>query len=128
MAQVIFLDDSEDLRLVMTSLIESRLRTTCLGLGSYSEMLLHKDKVLKSEIFVLDLDLGYQNPNGMDVYHWLMKEGYRGQVYFLTGHGFTHPLMIQARKLGAQIWEKPTGSTQMLISMGERLRPPEAHL
>ena len=128
MAQVVFLDDSEDLRMVMVSLIESRLRTTCLGLAGYSEMLVHSDQVLKSEIIVLDLDLGHQKPSGMDVYHWLMNEGYRGQVYFLTGHGFTHPLMIQARKLGAKIWEKPTGSTQMLNSMSEFLRPAEAAL
>lgn len=128
MARVTFLDDSEDLRLVMVSLIESRLRTSCLGLGSYAEMVERANEVLQSEIVILDLDLGHKKPSGIDAYQWLMQQGFRGCIYFLTGHGRSHPLMMAAEKSGARIWEKPTGSTHMLQSMSEQLRPPEAQL
>jgi len=129
MARVIFLDDNEDLRLVMVSLIESRLNVSCLGLSGYADMLTHSKEVLSSEAIILDLDLGYKKPSGIDVYNWLKAHDFRGSIHFLTGHGRAHPLMREAEKCGAKIWEKPSGSTEIIALIGEKLRRPrEANL
>ncbi len=126
MSRVIFLDDNEDLRVVMVSLIESRLKISCRGLASFGELLAHVDDVLQSEVVILDLDLGHRQPSGIDVYEWLIRNHYQGWIHFLTGHGYSHPLMKEAANSGVQIWEKPIGSTQLLNSLAQRLSPPEA--
>jgi FixJ family two-component response regulator len=128
MSRVIFLDDNEDLRVVMVSLIESRLKISCRGLASFDEMLANADEILHSEIMILDLDLGHRRPSGMDAFKWLIENRYQGGIHFLTGHGHSHPLMKEAAKSGVRIWEKPIGSTQMLNSIAQKLASSEAHL
>lgn len=128
MSQVVFLDDNEDLRTVMVSLIESRLTTSCLGLMSCEEMIENADVVLKSDVIILDLDLGYKKSSGIDAYKWLIDHGYQGSVHFLTGHGYTHPLMREASRSGVLIWEKPIGSTSMLVSIAQQIKSHESRI
>ncbi len=123
--QVAFLDDNEDLRSVMVSLIESRLSVPCLSMDSVQALRQNAAAVLQTKIIVLDLDLGFRQPNGIDAYDWLLQNRYQGQVFFLTGHGKSDPLVMKAERLGARIWEKPIGSTSMLQQMEVFLRPVE---
>jgi FixJ family two-component response regulator len=117
--QISFLDDNEDLRAVMISLIETRLQAHCLELQNFQDFLDKSDVVLGTQVIVLDIDLGFRQPTGLDAFLWLKKNNYQGKVFFLTGHGRTNPMVAQAEKMGAYIWEKPIGSAAMIQKMSE---------
>jgi len=119
--QIAFLDDNEDLRSVMISLIESRLHTRVLELANFQSLMDHAETVLSTKVIVLDIDLGFRQPTGLDAFAWLRKKNYQGKVFFLTGHGSSNPVVAQAEKLGAYIFEKPIGSLDMIRKMAESL-------
>lgn len=128
--QVSFLDDNDDLRAVMVSLIETRLQTTCLELVNFQALQEQSEAVLATKVIVLDIDLGYRQPSGLDAFRWLQERNYQGKVFFLTGHGRTNPMVAQAEKMGAYIWEKPIGSAAMIQKMAEFIpsQPPARSL
>jgi len=119
--QITFLDDNEDLRSVMISLIESRLHTRVLELAGFQSLLDHAETALATKVIVLDIDLGFRQPTGLDAFAWLRRNNYQGKVFFLTGHGRSNPVVAQAEKLGAYIFEKPIGSSDMIQKMAEFL-------
>ncbi len=117
--QISFLDDNDDLRAVMISLIESRLQASCLELENFQALVEQSEAVLSTQVIVLDIDLGFRQPTGLDAFLWLRKNNYQGKVFFLTGHGRSNPMVSQAEKMGAYIWEKPIGSAAMIQKMSE---------
>ncbi|MGZ5278615.1 MAG: response regulator [Pseudobdellovibrionaceae bacterium] len=121
--QVTFLDDNEDLRSIMISLIESRLHMRVLELANFQSLLDHADAVLATKVVVLDIDLGFRQPSGLDAFAWLRKNNYQGKVFILTGHARSNPKVALAEQLGAYIWEKPIGSSQMIQKMAEFMTP-----
>jgi FixJ family two-component response regulator len=63
---------------------------------------------------ILDINLGPGQPSGIDAYKWLRNNGYRGRIAFLTGHAGTHPLVIEATRIGdAEIFSKPVDPDQI---------------
>ncbi len=66
-----------------------------------------KQDALSCEVAILDIDLGANEPSGVDAYLWLRDEGFKGRIYFLTGHGRSNPLVKQAVGLGATLLTKP---------------------
>jgi FixJ family two-component response regulator len=75
--------------------------------------------VLKTEVAILDLELGFNQPNGIDAYDLLKRHNYKGKIFFLTGHGRNHPLVQKARDSGAVIWEKPMDG----VLIADTIRP-----
>jgi FixJ family two-component response regulator len=104
---IVFLDDSQDLRELISILFESRLGLGCLCVGSLRELEDHSEQVLRAKVAILDINLGPDVPDGIDAYHWLKDHGFQGKVLFLTGHARTHPQVALAEKNGADILEKP---------------------
>lgn len=113
----IILDDSEDLKNLMKSYIELSLHSSCAAYGSFLELEDHRIEALSSSAAILDLELGYNQPNGLDAYRWLKANDYHGRIFFLTGHGKSHPLVQEAKKLGAEIWEKPMSGPKMVSEL-----------
>lgn len=103
----------------MISLIESRLQASCLELENFQALVEQSEAVLSTQVIVLDIDLGFRQPTGLDAFLWLRKNNYQGKVFFLTGHGRSNPMVSQAEKMGAYIWEKPIGSAAMIQKMSE---------
>ena len=71
--------------------------------------------------------MGPQVPSGLDAYGWLRKHGFDGRIVFLTGHAASHPLVVEAKRLGdAEVVGKPV-SLDTLTSMLEDHRPADQH-
>lgn len=114
---VIFLDDNQELRELLQNIVEARLNITCAGFGNVKSLKEHQDSVFKSHIIILDIELGFKQASGLEAYTWLLENKYPGHIFFLTGHGFTNPLVQKAVEMGATIWEKPIGSAQIISDL-----------
>ena len=115
---VTFVDDSSDLRALVTLLLKRGLGVECLGLNSLKEVELHSEDVLNSSMAILDVNLGSDTSDGIDVFDWLQRRNFGGAVFFLTGHARSHPRISQARNLNVQILEKPIPPDRLLALVG----------
>ena len=118
--RVLFLDDDDDLREVMTDLL-SALRHDTLGARSLDELREHDGRVLDCQLAILDINLGAGVPSGVDAYRWLRERGLVSPVVFLTGHGRSSPLLAETLRLGPEvrILEKPVSLAQLQALLGE---------
>src|SRR5687768_12560398 len=102
-ARVVFLDDSQDLRDLISTLLQTMLGVECSCFSSLVELEQHPDEVLHARVAILDINLGPEAPDGVDAFNWLMDHGFSGKVLFFTGHARTNPQVVQAQKRGAEI-------------------------
>lgn len=107
-ADVVFLDDDDDLRDLFREAMSLFVHRTCLCLASFAELAQSRDAVLGAKLAVLDINLGPDGPSGIDAYRWLRTQGFDGRVAFLTGHASTHPLVAEAKRMNdVEVLEKP---------------------
>ena|SRR5215510_8092159 len=106
-AAIVFLDDSQDLRELMSVLLESMLGVQCLCFGSLMEFENHSKEVLRAKVAILDINLGPDAPDGLDAFDWLMDHGFPGKILFFTGHARANPEVVLAGRKGVEILEKP---------------------
>jgi ActR/RegA family two-component response regulator len=105
---VLFLDDDLDLLEIVCRLVERDGRRSCLALRTLDDMRAHRAEVLATSMAILDVNLGVNQPSGLDACAWLRAEGYAGRIVFLTGHANSHPLVERAMTMGgAQVFHKP---------------------
>jgi len=111
---VLFVEDNDDLRETFVELTTTVLECRCVGVGSYKELVALGDEVLACDVAILDINLGADQPSGIDAYTWLRHQDYPGRIVFLTGHASTHPLVIEATRIGdAEIFPKPIDADQL---------------
>jgi FixJ family two-component response regulator len=107
-APVLYVEDNDDLRELVVELITVVLDRRCVGVGSYEEVVALGDEMLQCGVAILDINLGAKRKSGIDAYEWLRSKGFTGRIVFLTGHASTHPLVVEAQRLGdAEIFSKP---------------------
>jgi FixJ family two-component response regulator len=112
--RVIYLDDDVDLLQVVSALVKHKTGHECLGLRTLEDLRAHRKEVLASAIAILDINLGANQPSGLDAWGWLRAEGYRGRIVFLTGHAKSHPLVDRAAHMGeVQVFQKPLTSEML---------------
>ena len=105
---VLFVEDNDDLRDVLIELTEFTLHHECYGVRSYEELVALGERALACSVAIVDINLGPNQRSGIDAYRWLREHGHRGRIVFLTGHASTHPLVVQAQRIGdAEIVSKP---------------------
>jgi DNA-binding NarL/FixJ family response regulator len=105
---VLYVEDNDDLRELVVELITVVLERRCVGVGSYEEVVALGSQALQCDVAILDINLGAHRKSGIDAYAWLRRQGYTGRIVFLTGHASTHPLVVEAQRLGgAEIFSKP---------------------
>jgi FixJ family two-component response regulator len=127
--QVTFLDDNSDLRELVSEYFEFALKTKVLGLQNYQELIQQMPQILSSDLVILDIELGYNQPSGYEAYKTLLKNGYPGLIFFLTGHGADHPLVQQAKNSNCVVWEKPITGQAMVLQIQkymDQIRQPGA--
>ncbi len=112
--RIVFLDDDEDLRELMSILLKSTLGEECQCFGNMTEFLNHSQEVLRARVAILDINLGPDAPNGIDAFNWLMDHGFRGKILFLTGHARANPRVAQAERNGVEVLEKPVHPDQLI--------------
>jgi FixJ family two-component response regulator len=126
-SDVLFLDDDEDLRATFADLVRTIFERECHGIRSYGDLMELGERALKCGVAILDINLGPQVPSGLDAYGWLRAHGFHGRIVFLTGHAASHPLVVEAKRLGdAEVIGKPV-SLDALTSMLEDHAPADEH-
>ena len=124
-SDVLFLDDDDDLRATFIDLVRTLFARECHGIGSHRDLIALGERALHCGVAILDINLGPEVPSGIDAYGWLRKHGYDGRIVFLTGHAASHPLVMEARRLGdAEVVSKPV-SLVALTSLLEDAEPAE---
>jgi FixJ family two-component response regulator len=111
---VLIVEDDEDL----LPLLAEMLGLSGFGVvpvHGFGELLDHQTDALGCGVALLDINLGPDQPSGLDVYRWLRDNGFRGRICFLTGHARSHPLVARARELdGALVLEKPVYAAELV--------------
>jgi ActR/RegA family two-component response regulator len=119
---VLYVEDNDDLRELVVELVTVVLKRRCVGVGSYEELAALGKEALRCSIAILDINLGPGRRSGIDAYAWLRDHGYQGRIVFLTGHASSHPLVVEAQRIGdAEIFSKPIEPDRLRsIVEGER--------
>jgi DNA-binding NtrC family response regulator len=105
---VLYVEDNDDLREVVVELVTVVLQCRCVGVGSYEELVALGEEALGCSVAILDINLGPNRRSGIDAYAWFRDKGYTGRIVFLTAHASTHPLIVEAKRIGdAEIFSKP---------------------
>jgi FixJ family two-component response regulator len=119
---VLYVEDNDDLRELVVELVTVVLKRRCVGVGSYEELVALGKEALRSNVAILDINLGPGQRSGIDAYAWLRDHGYQGRIVFLTGHASTHPLVVEAQRIGdVEIFSKPIEPDRLRsIVEGER--------
>jgi DNA-binding NtrC family response regulator len=120
---VLLVDDDEDLRAAMDEVLHRIGVRRLIEAGSLRDVEDQREEALSCQLALVDINLGYGEPTGINVFEWLEREGFNGHVVFLTGHGSQDPRVQQAATLaGSQVASKPL-TTAKLREMIEGLKP-----
>jgi FixJ family two-component response regulator len=106
-APVVFLEDSDDMRILLTRLLHIKFDLECRCFATYEDFTATPEELLQAKLFLLDINLGESPKSGIDAYHWLRSHEATGKICFLTGHATQHPLVTEAKTVGALVLEKP---------------------
>ena len=119
---VLYVEDNDDLRELVVELVTVVLKRECIGVGSYEALVALGKEALGCSVAILDINLGPSQRSGIDAYAWLRDHGYQGRIVFLTGHASSHPLVVEAQRIGdAEIFSKPIEPDRLRsIIEGER--------
>jgi DNA-binding NtrC family response regulator len=120
---VLLVDDDEDLRAAMDEVLHRFGVRRLIEAGSLRDVEDQREEALACQIALVDINLGYGEPTGINVFEWLEREGFRGRVVFLTGHGSQDPRVQQAASLArTRVASKPLTTTK-LRDMLEAVEP-----
>jgi DNA-binding NtrC family response regulator len=120
-ARIVFLDDNEDLRELLPMLLESALKVECISFGQLSEFENHSEEVLCARLAILDINLGPNQPDGIDALNWLTEHGFQGKTLFFTGHARSNPHVAVAQSKGIQVLEKPLDPDKLISFIRQAL-------
>lgn len=120
-ASITFLDDDDGLRELLVEVTKTVLGEDALGLSQFEDLVVHREEVLQTKMTILDINLGLNKKSGVDAFHWLKNQGYKGKICFLTGHGKAHPMVQAAQDSGVEIWTKPMDPVAFCEAIGEVL-------
>lgn len=113
--RVLILEDDQDLSKSYEEMITLLTSYKVIIANSLRDMQNSREEVLVCDVALLDIDLGKDEPSGIDAYKWLNDQGFRNKVYFLTGHARSHPLVAQAVLIGAAtVLTKPVDIDRLL--------------
>lgn len=111
---VLLVDDDEDLRAAMEEVLHRLGVRRLIEAGSLRDVEDQREAALSCQLALVDINLGYGEPTGINVYEWLEREGFAGRVVFLTGHGSQDPRVRRAATLaGSQIASKPLTTAKL---------------
>jgi len=113
-ADVIFLDDNEDLRELMPILLSDALGVECRCFESLADLQNHIDEAIRAQVAILDINLGEDSLDGVDALNWLRSQGFGGKIVFFTGHARNNPHVAEAERSGVQILEKPIDAEKLI--------------
>jgi DNA-binding NtrC family response regulator len=115
---ILILDDDEDLRDVLSTTVQEVFRWDCMSVGSVRALIDLGSRALAASLAIIDINLGLEQPSGLDAFAWLREKRFGGRIVFLTGHAASHPLVDMAqREQLASIYQKPL----TIVELGQLL-------
>ncbi len=119
MPRILICDDDPDIAEVMGEFFQDHGMDSVIT-HSFDEVVAHRPEALSCSLAILDVNLGFGQPSGVDVFRWLQREHFGGTVVFLTGHAVTSTVLDGARTLGVPILSKPIeGETLLRLASAE---------
>lgn len=113
-ASLTVVDDNESFRFLLGLLLKEELGVECLTLASLADATAQSPAVLGSDVVILDVNLGPNQPDGIAVYDWMRVNGYGGIVLFMTGHAVGSPYVQRAVQTGVRVVEKPASTDEIV--------------
>ena len=114
MKAVLFVDDSRDICEVIETMCQSLQEVECVCASSISAVQERAAQVLRPSLAILDVNLGPDEPSGVEIYRWLKGKNYRGKIVFLSGHARMDPQVEEAARIsGVDFFEKPLAFGQI---------------
>ena len=117
MPRILICDDDADIAEVMGEFFQDH-GIDCVITHSFDEVVARRTEALGCSLAILDVNLGFAQPSGIDVFRWLQRERFGGSVVFLTGHAVTSAVLDGARTLGVPILSKPIEGETLLRLVG----------
>jgi FixJ family two-component response regulator len=110
---ILVLDDDADVRDSMELALQEAGAGYVLAAARFRD--LEASGVLDCSCAVLDVNLGPNEPTGIDAARWLRNQGFTGRILFLTGHAGAYPSIRQTcDELNASLIEKPADIDRLL--------------
>jgi len=117
MPRILICDDDPDIAEVMGEFFQDHGMDSVIT-HSFDEVVARRPDALSCGLAILDVNLGFGQPSGVDVFRWLQREHFAGAVVFLTGHAVTSSLLDGARTFGVPILSKPIEGETLLRLAG----------
>jgi DNA-binding NtrC family response regulator len=115
---VLVVDDDKGLIFLM-SILFGDAGLSVVTASSLSEVQSKFAEASRCQLAILDINLGPNEPTGIDVYLFLKKSEFAGEVVFFTGHARWHPEVVRALEFpGVKVVEKPCPSSHLLRLVG----------
>lgn len=121
MIRVLLVEDDFDLRSILRTLVESYCPgTEVSAVASFDELLKQPKQKLSFHLAILDINLGYNRPSGLDVFFWLKEHQLAKETVFLTGHASNDPLVREAHSIDdVTVYQKPMDINLLIQKIGE---------
>lgn len=120
MRHICIVDDDESLRTTLAIFFELLGAIECITAGGLADLRRKKISLAEIDAAILDVNLGEEQPDGLEVYHWMNANGFRGRVVFISGHARWHPKIDAIRAIpGVQYLEKPMDLEALETAIGE---------
>lgn len=120
-ARVLVLDDDADFRDVFGETLAGLDVSSRVVVASLADLKRHEVEALACDLAILDINLGPDQPSGIDACRWLLERGFARRIVFLTGHAASHPLVVEAAKFAqAAIVAKPLEPSAVVELVRER--------
>jgi DNA-binding response OmpR family regulator len=112
MPKVLLVDDNADLLEVLGIYIRGA-GIEVLDATSLAEVEALGPALDQVTLAILDVNLGYGRPSGIDVCTWLQAHHPNCRIVFLTGHASSHPLVKSASANG-EVLGKPVDARRII--------------
>lgn len=108
MKKILLLDDDKSLCSLLNMLFTELGVPDTVFIHSFDELMKYESDLNRFDMIFLDVNLGSNNPSGIDAFNWLMEHHYINEIVFFTGHANSFPVVKKALDYAkVSVLEKP---------------------
>ena len=123
MVSVLLLEDDDDLRDTLELALHVSGIDSVRSLKRVEDLTALGPRVADDTCAILDVNLGHDQPTGIDASEWLRSNGYAGSIVFLTGHAGAYPQLREAcERFRGTLLEKPAPIPHLISFVRESAR------